>query len=665
MAGRKADPATQYRVFLQKVADKYVYASVQRPYSVDGSTRLKYKPFHLGTVNSDMVFTPNSDFRLLPVSERIKYTFPEGIDVSKVEAMNHMEYAHYQMEDNDAAQGSVAGQEAVTATDPKRSDTADGHDNSSLPAAIENQKKPDTPQDASLPCENILDQYNNRLYGSFWLLEEICRRKGVDEDLLKTFQGNIAIVNEIMSLAFFPYLSGKCFNRFAKWQNSHKTLLDYPLTSPSITRLSQSITDHHRMTFIKLRLKRQPEGAFLDCDSTSKSGWGRCLVDLCWGNNKDNPKLQNTVEAYVYSITTHEPVYYRSFPGNTADISTVRTILADLQALGIKDVVFIADRGYPSEENLAALVEASLPFLMCAKAGCNPIAPLLHEVKFDEDGVPVNMNYDGKRKLYYLQVEIPAYSGELADGTAVNMAGLAANLFLNVRRRAEELGALKRKIQEERQLLEAAASEGAIPKDIKKYNALFDYFKVVQKTDSQGKATGIEFSLCAKKVDKERSICGFFSSIMHKMNIDGAKALEIYKSRDEHEKNFDQLKNQMLQYVQRNSSEDGRNGRSFISFVGLIAVSEVRHAWKEKMQDRFESSVDMLDELESIRFSEYTNGSTHMSSFTAKQVEICDACNVTVPKECMPSTVRKAKERKENPKKRGPKPKPKTDTACE
>lgn len=460
-----------------------------------------------------------------------------------------------------------------------------------------------------------------------------------------------------LSLSFFPYLSGKCFNRFAKWQNSHKTLLDYQLSSPSITRLTQSITDHHRMTFIKLRLERQPEGAHLDCDSTSRSGWGTCLVDLCWGNNKDNPKLQNTVEAYVYSLTTHEPVYYRSFPGNTADISTIRTILSDLLALGNKDVVFIADRGYPSEENLAALVEASLPFLMCSKVGCEPIASLLQKAEFDEDGIPINMNYDQKRKLYFLQVDIPKYKGELADGTEVNMEGLKANLFLNLRRRMDDLGTLKRRIREERLILEKAQTDSIIPTDIKKYNALFDYFKVELKHDKQNKPTGIVFSLCEKKVQKDRSQCGFFASIMYKMDIDGARALEIYKSRDEHEKNFDQLKNQMLYYNQRNSSEDGRNGRTFISFVGLIAISAVRHAWKEKMQDRFESSLDMLDELESIRYSEYTDGTTHMSSFTAKQVEICDVCNVLVPKECMPATIRKSKDRKEHPQKRGPKPK--------
>lgn len=642
MAGRKADPNSRYRVFLQRVAGKYVYASVQQPYSTEGSSRLKYKPFHIGTISSDNIFTPNAEFRLLPVNERIKYIFPEGIDISKVNLMNDIKYANESVPDANNAEQAKEHDQGT-----QKNDKPDNQ--------ISNESF--VSSDVIQAGANCLDKYNNRLYGSFWLLEEISKNKGVYEDLLKVFQGNVSVVNEIISLAFFLYISGKCFNRFAKWQNSHKTLLDYPLTSPSITKLSQSITDHHRMSFIKLRLQRQPKGSILDCDSTTKSGWGTCIVDLCWGTNKDNPKLQNTVESYVYSLTTHEPVYYRSFPGNVVDISTVRTILADLLALGIEDVIIIADRGYPSEDNLAALVEASIPFLMCAKVGCNPVVKLLEEVKFDADGIPTNMSYDEKRRIHYLQVDIPTYTGELEDGTFVNMEGLKANLFLNLRRRTDELVVLKRKIHDEKQLLEEAVKEAFVPGDIKKYNALFEYHKVIYKNNEQNEPIGISYSLCEKKANKEKQLCGFFCSIMHKMNIDAAKALEIYKSRDEHEKNFDQLKNQMMQYVQRNSSEDARNGRSFISFVGLIAISEVRYAWKEKMYNRFDSSIDMIDELECIRLSEYTDGSTHMSTFSTKQVEICDACNVKVPRECMPSTIRKKEDRKNNPKKRGRKPK--------
>ena len=133
---------------------------------------------------------------------------------------------------------------------------------------------------APLPSDTILDQYNNRLYGAFWLLERISRECGLYDDLTETFGGNMAKVNEVLSLAFFPYLSGKNYNRFARWQNANKTLLDYPLKPSAITRLTQSITDNDRMNLIKLRLNRLPEGARLDCDSTSRSAWGTCLADV-------------------------------------------------------------------------------------------------------------------------------------------------------------------------------------------------------------------------------------------------------------------------------------------------------------------------------------------------------------------------------------------------
>lgn len=143
-----------------------------------------------------MVFTPNSQFRLLPVSEREKYIFPPEIDISKAVALNHPGYTQDQsLSKNDMNQGDTLDQISDEKSDAETIDAS--------------------ASDAK-PFENILDQFNNRLYGSFWLLEEISRNKGVYEDLLEVFQGNIGQVHEVMSLAFFPYLSGKCFNRFAK-----------------------------------------------------------------------------------------------------------------------------------------------------------------------------------------------------------------------------------------------------------------------------------------------------------------------------------------------------------------------------------------------------------------------------------------------------------------
>ena len=58
------------------------------------------------------------------------------------------------------------------------------------------------------------------------------------------------------------------------------------------------------------------------------------------------------------------------------------------------------------------------------------------------------------------------------------------------------------------------------------------------------------------------------------------------------------------------------------------------------MSDDYASTLDMLDEMEPIRFSEYTDGNTHMTSFTTKQVTISRACNIEPPLECIPKTMR-------------------------
>ena len=616
---RKIDPLTRYRVRAHR--DKsYVYASVQEP-TISARTGKTYpKTVNLGTLDDNLAFTPNATFRVMPAEEQAKYIFPSEWDTSIIKNLSvRSQNENKRSQDTD-----------------QRPSAADGGKN------IGGKKIPGGGDPIPMPSSTTLDQYNNKLYGAFWLLEQISRDCGLYEDLQKTFKGNMAKVNEVLSLAFFPYLSGKTYCRFAKWQRTNKTLLDYPLKPSSITRLAQSITDDDRMNLIKMRLERLPVQARLDCDSTSRSAWGKCLADIRRGRNKDNPKLMNTVEVVVYSLTTHEPVYYRSFPGNTSDMSTIRTILADLNALGIKEVVFITDRGYASKENIAAMVSAGIQFVVCSKTCTFPVVGLLENLKYDEGGLPKDMQFDSKRRLYYTQVDVPPFTAKLPDGTPVRIGKLKANIFLNPRNRIDELGVLKQNVDRERIELNEAAKKGFVPASIKKYNALFDYFKVTLRFDDEKKPIGIQYAECVEKIKEEKAVCGFFSSLMYRMNLTAFQELEAYKERDEHEKSFDQMKNQMHFRVQRCSSEDGKNGMSFILFVGLIPISRLRHVWRKSMSDDYVSTLDMLDEMEPIRFSEYTDGSTHVTSFTMKQVKISRACGAEPPAECIPKTMRKA-----------------------
>lgn len=615
MSGRKADPLTPYRVRLHK--DKgYRYASTQ-VYSEDPKTGAKsHRYINWGTVSEEFVFKPNRTYRLTPFSERQKLIFPENWDLSKVIAMN------------ETAEEKAGEDECETPL-------PDAH--SSVNQA---KTSPQIEKAPANPAKLTIDQYNNRLYGSFWLLEQIARQKHVIKDLLEVFQDPV-LVNEIISLAIFPYLSRRSYNRMAAWQRSHKTTVEYELHPSYITKLTQRITDDHRMRFIKLRVSRQPKGALAACDSTTRSAWGRCLADIRWGHNKDNSKLQNTVEVVVYSLETHEPVYYRSFPGNAMDMSTVRTIVADMHAVGIDEIVVITDRGYTSMDNMLRFIGAGIPFIMCSKISQLPVSTKLLGIRYDKNGMPIDMEYDPQTGLCCRQFVEAKFTSSI-NGSNVVVEGLKVNVFLDIRKRAAELLALKLKLDSEKADLDEFVKKASPQTDIKTSNLLFEYHKLYHKEDGT-----LAYARNDDKILKEESRCGYFSSVTYKTDLDAIGALRAYRLRDEQEKYFEHMKDQMGFHTQQNSSETGKTGRLFILFVGLILSSHARNIWwSTDMKDIYSSSLEMLDELEPIRFSEYTDGTTHMTSFTAKQVQICDAFGIEPPMDCLPTSIRLMIERR-------------------
>lgn len=632
--GRKADPLSTYRVFLHK--DKqYRYAATQEHVENTQGKNTRFKITHWGTVSDKLVFTPNAKYRLSDVEERLKLIFPDTWDISAAMAMNSV--------------GKSPDPIILTPCNIPDDETL-----TTISEAIVSQSDGDLAlHHQAVPSDTALDQSNNRFYGAFWLLEKLSHQCGLYEDLVSAFGGNIAAVNEVITLAIYPYLSNRNFSRMARWQRGNKTSVDYDLTSSYITRFTQRISDSHRMELIKLRLGRQPEGSYAACDSTTRSAWGKCLADIRWGKNKDNDSLPCTLEAVVYSLTTHEPVYYRTFSGNTMDMSTIRTILSDMKVAGVKDIVFITDRGYTSEDNIISMVDAGISFIMCAKTCQKPITPLLLNIKYTPDGVPLGMEYDETRHICYKQFDVPAYTEKRPDGSETIMKGLKACVYLNLQTRLEELLQINEKLLSEEKELSKAVSDNYLPEDIKKYNALFMYHKVSFRETNGTKC--LEYVRNVDRLEKERAVCGYFSSLTYKINMTAKESLETYRLRDEQEKYFGQMKDQMCFHTQRCSSEEGKTGRLFILFVGLILSSKLRWYWKKSvcMQDEYESSLDMLDEMETIRFSEYTDGTTHMTTFTAKQAKICDACGIDVPAECLPRTLREAKQKKQNPPKRG------------
>ena len=657
MAGRPRNPDMQYTIRLHLDKNKYRYAStvVEKTSKKTGTIYKYYNNW--GTVTEDLKFIPAPKYILATTEEKSKLIFPDNWDISEIYKYGVTTKESQSKEPELTEQLTQDIQDTVqqksSETNIPTNSNPDGKNNAENAGEIkdsESQLPADDKESKEYSEAENLDtckEYQNKLYGAFWILENLANNCGLFDDLYDTFNGNYFYVNAVISLAIFPYLAKRSLNRFAKWQRSNKTLLDDELSSSFITKFTQSITDNHRMNLIKHRVERQPPNAHASCDSTTRSGYGKMLAELRWGKNKDDDDLPATLEVTVYSLTTHEPIYYRTFAGSNVDMSTIRIILSDLKELNIKDVFFIFDRGYISKTNIAMFVVAGLPFMMCAKTGQSPVAPVLLDIKYDADGLPINMEYDKRWQCYCTQIDIPKFNVKMDDDSSVTIEGLKANVFINMQKRFEKLEEIRSKIDNEEKDLTSQQEKGEIPSDIKKHNALYVfhivYLEDVEVIDNNGVTTVIKklmFKKNEKKIAKAKSQAGVFSSVIYGLSLTAKEALRAYKERDEHEKSWNQMKCQMEFNTQDNSSEDGKDGRRFILFAGMIIVSKLKSGWKNtELSMQYNSAYDLIDEMEHIRYCEYKNTPSKMTSFTEKQVAISMSLGINPPDECIPTTM--------------------------
>ena len=590
---RREDPDSKNRVSLHVVGN-YRYASTQ-PYTIDEITgNKKYRHLHWGTVDESLRFTPGHHYRYATPEKRGELIFPSDWDLSEIEKLS------------DARQ---PGRPAY-----------DGED-------------------------------ANRFYGDIWLLEQVASKIGLRQDLEKVFDGNKEYVDDIMTLAMFPYVTGFSYNRVARWQRICKTPSKRELTSPSITFLTQALTEEHRRKFMQLRAARLEKDEYCAVDSTSRSAYGHSLADIRWGKNKDRLPLEQTLEVIVYTLTSHMPVYYRSFPGNIPDSRSLETVLIDLNHAGFSDIILVTDRGYESLKNLETYILKGQAMIMCTKIQQKFVMEKI--VEFGQFGArPDGMEVDEDTRLYYRQYSL-AYDVRGKGGSTKKADRLRLNIYFDPVRRSEELVNLEIEIKNQKAALDVLLTEKRAVDDDVSIKRNYSYFKLSYETSTRIIQS---YTLDEKKVSKSQLTSGFFSIVTHKLDLSPMDTFHTYHLRDEQEKLFQQMKGQMVSDRQRNWSEEGKMGRLFILFVGLILSSYVRHIWKtSQLKDLFSSSLDVLDEMRSIRCIEHVGKAKFITPFVGAQIYICNAFGFDIPQGCSPDYLSKQK----TPKQRG---RPKTNT---
>jgi transposase len=583
--GRPVDPLTPRRV-KPHVVGAYIYASTQ-PSFVDSETGKSIsRHVHWGKVEDGVRFIPGENFYLASPEERANLIFPENWDLSEAEKLTGLRHAGRPV------------------------------------------------------CDH---QCRNSLYGDIWLLEQVAIKTGIRQDLNSVFMGNSELVDDLLTLAMFPYLTGWTFNRLARWQENVKAPSSRALTPSVITRLTQSITERHRMELLKLRAARVGKDELCAVDSTTRSAYGHRLADIQPGRNKDHLPLEQTTEVVVYTLSNHMPIYYRTFPGNIPDSRTLDVICTDLDHAGFKNLILITDRGYDTLRNVEKYISRGQRMIMCVKTNQREALKVIEELG-EVKGRPKTMEIDYDAGHYFKMFDVD-YQIE-GTGKSVKQANrLRLHLYFDSVRRARELFQLDLELSEQAEVLGKLLETGGTLEDIVAARRDNRFYKLFL-DNATGKLKSFERD--ERKVAKAERLSGFFSIMTHKLDFDSKRTFESYRLRDEQEKCFQQMKSQMVSDRQRNWSEAGKTGRLFILFVSLILGSHVRHVWSStRLRSAFSSSLEMVDAMRPIRCIEHTNRAKKITPFVGAQLEICENFGFAIPEGCAPvNTSRRVPKRK-------------------
>ena len=492
----------------------------------------------------------------------------------------------------------------------------------------------------------------NRFYGDVWLMEQVADKVGLRTDLMATFHENAEIVNDVLTLAYYSFATGNSWSRAARWQKLEKAPSSRELTPMTITRLTHSISETERMNLFKYRADRLDKDELCAVDSTTRSAYGSSLADIKWGRNKEHVPLPQTSEVVVYSLDSHMPVYYRTFPGNIPDSRSVEAILTDISHAGFPRVILVTDRGYESVQNLEKYILRGQPMIMCVKMRQKIVLDRIAEFG-TIGGKPEDMLFDTESRLYYKQYDLE-YDVR-GNGDSVHKADrMKLDLFFDPFRRAAEQTELEVAVEMQRRSLQSILDAGGSVDDDESIKKNYNWYEVSY--DKKDRKL-LSFTLDEKKIENVKKTSGFFGYITLGLDYTALQTLDAYSLRDEQEKYFCQMKTQMGFDRQRNRSEEGKTGRLLILFVGLIISSYVRHIWKTTgLKKQFASTQDILDEMRSIRCIEHNGRAKFITPFVGAQKDICKAFGFDIPEGCGTEY----KSRKVSPKRRGRPAKAKT-----
>lgn len=348
-------------------------------------------------------------------------------------------------------------------------------------------------------------------------------------------------------------------------------------------------------------------------DITSLSSASRNIDWLEYGYNRDGLDLPQVNLGLVLSLHRHIPLYFKLFPGSINDVVTLKNLVAEIKAFGITKSLFILDRGFYSESNISEMSKEGIDFILPLPFSVNIGKGLISETNKDIEN-PANAKRFGGDIFYVLESEVQIGN--------VNAYGY---VLFNKKREGLETNSFYNRLID----IECALDGKEFKNPIDKFKRTAGYSERYFECTVDGKTIHLR-----RRVNAISQAVNRFGKtiLISASKRSWEEVLSLYRERDEVEKKFDDLKNELEVMPLRVQKVETLKGLLFIFFISLVLRAVLlRWARDAKLLDK-SSIEEILMELAKLRAVK-VGGKWRLTEITKKQRMIFEKMEISIPVE--------------------------------
>jgi|SaaInlV_200m_DNA_2_1039689.scaffolds.fasta_scaffold19235_1 transposase len=450
-------------------------------------------------------------------------------------------------------------------------------------------------------------------YGNIFLLNCLSDKLTIKQILKSVFPDNYL---EILALAYYDIIDASPMYLFHYWLNEQYLSNVKKLRSSKISDLCEYLgrSEKQRMNVIDkwAEYLKPIKGIFYDI--TSISSFSTNIDFIEWGYNRDKEKLPQLNMGVTFCQNNLLPIHYNLYPGSIVDVTTLKNCVKTLDIFHLHEILFVLDRGFFSKANILEMNNRKnkVTFLQPLPFSLKKVKELANKYKRKISNTSNAFKFNNEI-LHYM----PA---------SIDFDGVKFNVHIYFNEKAE--------IDQKHHFLSSLLE---IEKKIKnkKFNSMVEYL-AFRDTNIPNKymvyfkwnKTSFYIERNVRVINSHISKMGIFLILTNCEKINKEEVLKNYRQRDNVEKIFDILKNEIDGNRLRAHSQYNVNGRLFIKFISMILYAEISKTMKNTNLFNQYSVKELFAELKKLKMVKINDDVSFLSEISKKQKNIFKAFEV-------------------------------------